>query len=72
VQPWQFNVLFSIAALGAVFLLVGPALGIDIQATPTTLSGYGAILAYVLGHRSFFLKRDKEESKHRHKEKGDE
>jgi hypothetical protein len=46
VKPWQFNVLFGIAAAGSVFLLFAKNLGIELD--PTALTGFGAILTYVL------------------------
>lgn len=48
-KPWQFNVLFLIAAAGSVFLLFAKKLGIELD--PTALTGFGAILTYVLWRR---------------------
>lgn len=67
-KPYQFDILFGIAALGAVLLMFGPAIHLDIHPTPLTLSGYMAILGYVLNHRGSFLdrfrkKNDKDEDK---------
>lgn len=48
-RRWQFDVLFGIAAGGAVFLIFAQKLGIELS--PTALTGYGAILTYVLTQR---------------------
>lgn len=64
-KPWHFNILFGIAALGAVLLMAGPYVGLDVQPSITQLSGYSAILAYVLGHRSSWIgDRFKKKGKH--------
>ena len=47
-KEWQFNVLFFVGVGGAVFLLVGPSLGVQIDQNPTAVTGVGAILTYVL------------------------
>lgn len=54
-KPWQFNIMFGIAATGAVLLLISPYIGLNIEPSITQLSGYSAILAYVLGHKSAWI-----------------
>lgn len=60
-RRWQFDVLFAIAALGAVFLLLAPVFHLDISVTsnPTALTGYTAILAYVLTQRGSWTDKKK-------------
>lgn len=64
-RPWQFNIMFTVAIAGAVFLLLAPAFGIDATANPTALTGYGAILTYVLTQRASWThdKKDDEDDK---------
>lgn len=50
-KDWQFNVLFWVAVGGAVLLLIGPELGLDLAQNPQALGGFGAILTYVLTQR---------------------
>jgi len=47
-KEWHFNVLFFVGVLGAVVMLVGPEIGLDIGKNPTAVTGVGAILTYVL------------------------
>lgn len=47
-KEWQFNVLFFVGVGGAVLLLIGPELGLNISQNPTAVTGVGAILTYVL------------------------
>lgn len=55
---WQFNVLFFVGVGGAVLLLLGPEIGLDISQNPTALTGVGAILTYVLTQRKALTKPD--------------
>lgn len=55
---WQFNILFFVGVGGAVFLLIGPYLGIDVNTNPTALAGIGSILAYILTQKSTLTKKD--------------
>ena len=47
-KEWHFNVLFFVGVLGAVAMLLGPEIGLDIGKNPTAVTGVGAILTYVL------------------------
>ena len=55
---WQFNVLFFVGVGGAVLLLLGPELGLDVASNPTAVTGVGAILAYVLSQKNALTKPD--------------
>lgn len=61
-KEWQFNVLFFVGVGGAVLLLIGPELGLDIGSNPTAVTGVGAILTYVLTQRKH-LTRNSDEKK---------
>lgn len=58
-KEWQFNVLFFVGVGGAVFLLIGPSLGLNISQNPTAVTGIGAILTYVLTQKKALVKHDK-------------
>lgn len=47
-KEWQFNVLFFVGVGGALLLLLGPEFGLKIGQNPTTVTGVGAILTYIL------------------------
>ena len=66
-KEWQFNVLFFVGVGGAVLLLIGPEIGLDLAKQPTALTGVGAILTYVLTQR-FSLPAKNEKKKARGKE----
>lgn len=51
-KEWQFNVLFFVGVGGAVLLLIGPELGLNISQNPTAVTGVGAILTYILTQKS--------------------
>lgn len=71
-KEWQFNVLFFVGVGGAVLLLLGPSFGLDIAASPTTVTGVGAILTYVLTQKKALTKHNPEERDPTHKkEEGD-
>lgn len=57
-KEWQFNVLFFVGVGGAIFLLIGPELGLDVSKNPTALTGVGSILAYVLTQKKALTKND--------------
>lgn len=55
-KQWQFNVLFFVGVGGAIILLIGPELGLNIGQNPTAVTGVGAILTYVLTQRRALTK----------------
>ena len=55
-KEWQFNVLFFVGVLGAILMLIGPELGLDVAQNPTAVTGVGAILAYVLSQKRALTK----------------
>lgn len=57
-KEWQFNVLFFVGVGGAVLLLIGPSLGLNINQNPTAITGVGAILTYVLTQKNHLIKSD--------------
>lgn len=57
-REWQFNVLFFVGVGGALFLLLGPSLGINVDQSPITVSGVGAILTYILTQKKALTKHD--------------
>lgn len=71
-KDWQFNILFFVGVGGAIILLIGPELGLDINANPTAATGVGAILTYVLTQRKTFTKQDDSGGKHRKGSKTEE
>lgn len=73
-KEWQFNVLFFVGVGGAIFLLIGPEVGMDVGNNPTAVSGVGAILAYILTQRKALTKNgeSKPSSKTETKEKQDQ
>lgn len=60
-KEWQFNVLFFVGVGGAILLLLGPELGLDIASNPTAVTGVGAILTYVLTQKKALTKSDKKD-----------
>jgi len=64
-KEWQFNVLFIVGVGGAILLLVGPGIGLNISQNPTAVTGIGAILTYILTQKKALTKHDepKEEEK---------
>lgn len=57
-KQWQFDVLFFVGVGGAVVLLFGPVLGLDLRANPLAATGVGAILTFVLTQRQALTKHD--------------
>lgn len=57
-KEWQFNVLFFVGVGGAVVLLIGPEIGLEVSQNPTAVTGVGAILTYVLTQRKALTKHD--------------
>lgn len=66
-KEWQFNVLFFVGVGGAILLLIGPELGLDLASTPTAVTGVGAILAYVLTQKKALTKNGDDEKDDPHK-----
>lgn len=62
-KEWQFNVLFFVGVGGAILLLLGPDLGLNIGKNPTAVTGVGAILTYVLTQKKSITKPDEKDSK---------
>jgi len=57
-KEWQFNVLFFVGVGGAVVVLLGPWIGLDIGKNPTAITGVGAILTYILTQKKALTKHD--------------
>lgn len=55
-KEWHFNVLFFVGVGGAILLLIGPEIGLDISPNPTAVTGVGAILTYVLTQKKALTK----------------
>lgn len=64
-KEWQFNVLFFVGILGAVMMLIGPEIGLDIGKNPTAVTGVGAILTYVLTQKKAITKTPTNEDSQR-------
>jgi len=61
-KEWHFTVLFFVGVGGAIVLLVGSLLGLEISDNPMAYSGVGSILAFVLTQRKTSNhKKDQEE-----------
>lgn len=59
-KEWQFNVLFFVGVGGAILLLIGPEVGLEVGRNPTAVSGVGAILAYILTQKKALTKSNDE------------
>lgn len=59
--------LFFVGVLGAVAMLVGPEIGLDISKNPTAVTGVGAILTYVLTQKKAIIKPPTNEDMSTHK-----
>lgn len=68
-KNWQFNVLFFVGVGGAIVLLLGPEFGLDINQSPTAVTGVGAILTYILTQKKALTKNDSPKHKHDPKNK---
>lgn len=55
--------LFFVGVLGAVAMLLGPEIGLDIGKNPTAVTGVGAILTYVLTQKKAITKTPTPEDK---------
>lgn len=60
-KEWQFNVLFFVGVAGAILLLIGPEIGLDVGSNPTAVTGVGAILTYVLTQKKSITGSKKED-----------
>lgn len=58
-KEWQFDVLFFVGVGGAILMLIGPSVGLDIGQNPTAVTGIGAILTYILTQRKALTKSGK-------------
>jgi hypothetical protein len=57
-KEWQFNVLFFVGVGGAILLLIGPSIGLNLSTNPTAVTGVGAILTYVLTQKKALVSKD--------------
>jgi hypothetical protein len=57
-KEWQFNVLFFVGVGGAILLLIGPEIGLNLSQNPTAVTGVGAILTYVLTQKKALTRTD--------------
>lgn len=71
-KEWHFNVLFFVGVLGAVAMLLGPEIGLDIGRNPTAVTGVGAILGYILTQKQKVVKPPNEEKEKLDKQKEEE
>jgi len=62
-KQWHFNVLFVVGVLGAVVMLIGPEIGLDVGKNATAVTGVGAILGYVLTQKEKLVKQPPNEKK---------
>lgn len=62
-KEWHFNVLFFVGVVGAVAMLLGPEIGLDIGKNPTAVTGVGAILGYILTQKQKVVKTPPSEEK---------
>lgn len=69
-KEWQFNVLFFVGVGGAILLLLGPELGLNVSSNPTAVTGVGAILTYVLTQKKALTKSEEKKDPH-HRREGD-
>lgn len=70
-EKWQFNVLFFVGVGGALFLLLGPSLGVNVSQSPIAVSGVGAILTYILTQKKALLTKP-DDKKDNPKKEGDD
>lgn len=71
-KEWQFNVLFFVGVGGAILMLIGPSMGLDLGQNPTTLTGVGAILTYILTQKKALTKNGHEKKDETTSQKGGE
>lgn len=71
-KEWQFNILFFVGVIGAVLLLVGPSIGMQVSQNPTAVTGVGAILTYILTQRKALTKNGDDDPPKPTKKEGDD
>lgn len=64
----QFNILFYVGVGGAITLLFGPEVGIDVGKNPLAATGVGAILTYVLTQKDTLTKDHNKKNKEKEEE----
>lgn len=68
-KEWQFNVLFFVGVGGAILLLIGPWVGLDVaKDNPLAVGGVGAILTYVLSQKKALTKPPESDDTEKNKE----
>jgi len=60
-KQWQFDVLFFVGVVGALFVLVAPSFGLETSDNPATYVGIGSILTFVLSQRKSIVKQEEKE-----------
>jgi len=70
-KEWHFNVLFCVGVGGAVLLLLGPEIGLQVGSNPLAVSGVAAILSYVLTQKKYIVKKEDLPARHRKKVEDD-
>lgn len=69
-KEWQFNVLFFVGVGGAIILLLGPEIGLNVSSNPTAVTGVGAILTYILTQKKALTKHEEKKEPQHRKEEG--
>lgn len=69
-KEWQFNVLFFVGVGGAILLLLGPEVGLEMNSSPTAVTGVGAILTYVLTQKKALTNTKTERKEEKEKDNG--
>lgn len=70
-KEWQFNVLFFVGVGGAIVVLIGPWIDLDIGKNPTAITGVGAILTYILTQKHALVVKPEDKNKTPPEEVGD-
>lgn len=70
-KEWQFNVLFFVGVGGAILLLLGPEIGLEVGKNPLAVSGVAAILSYVLAQKKHIVKKEEDDPPQHRKGDGD-
>lgn len=69
-KEWHFNVLFFVGVLGAVAMLLGPEIGLDLGKNPTAVTGVGMILTYVLTQKKAITRNSPDKEKQKEEDNG--